>query len=283
MRWKKGRRSSNIEDRRGMRMGRGAVVGGGVGIIAVVAAMLFGVDPALVTGILGGGQKSPDVSQQSTQQSQQYSEAADFASVVLADTEDTWNSIFKTGGQQYQPPKMVLYSGMVQSACGTNSSAAGPFYCPGDYKVYLDLEFLDELKRLGAQGDFSVAYVIAHEIGHHVQNLIGASRAVREIQNQVSRTESNALSVMTELQADCFAGVWAHHAHKQRQVLEQGDIQEGLGAAAAVGDDRLQKMSGRGVHPESFTHGTSEQRQQWFLNGLQSGELATCNTFAQAS
>ncbi|MDH3695233.1 MAG: neutral zinc metallopeptidase [Gammaproteobacteria bacterium] len=283
MRWKKGRRSSNIEDRRGMRMGRGAAVGGGVGILAVVAAMVFGVDPALVTGILGGGQQSGQVQQQPTQQSGQYSEAADFASVVLADTEDTWNSIFKTANKQYQAPKMVLYSGMVQSACGTNSSAAGPFYCPGDYKVYLDLEFLDELKRLGAHGDFSVAYVIAHEIGHHVQNLIGASRAVREVQNQVSRTESNALSVMTELQADCFAGVWAHHAHKQRQVLEQGDIQEGLGAAAAVGDDRLQKMSGRGVHPESFTHGTSEQRQQWFLNGLQSGELATCNTFAQAS
>ncbi len=281
MRWKKGRRSSNIEDRRGMRMGRGAAVGGGVGILAVVAAMVFGVDPNLVSGILGGGKQSEP--QQSTQQNGQYNAAADFASVVLADTEDTWNSIFQTAGKKYQAPKMVLYSGMVQSACGTNSSAAGPFYCPGDYKVYLDLEFLHELKKLGAQGDFSVAYVIAHEIGHHVQNLIGASRAVRELQMQVSRTESNALSVMTELQADCFAGVWAHHAHKQRQILEQGDIQEGLGAAAAVGDDRLQKMSGRGVHPESFTHGTSEQRQQWFLNGLQSGELADCNTFAQAS
>ncbi len=283
MRWKRGRRSTNIEDRRGMRMGRGVAMGGGVGILAIVAAMFFGVDPALVTGILGGGQQSGGMTQQSAQQNGQYSEAADFASVVLADTEDTWASIFQSAGERYQPPKMVLYTGMVQSACGTNSSAAGPFYCPGDHKVYLDLSFLHELQRLGASGDFSVAYVIAHEIGHHVQNLVGTSQQVRELQNQVGRTQSNALSVMTELQADCYAGVWAHHAHKQRQILEQGDIEEGLGAAAAVGDDRLQKMSGRGVHPESFTHGTSQQRQQWFLNGLQSGDLATCNTFAQAS
>lgn len=264
------------------RMRRGASIGAGSVILALIAVFVLGADPAQIIGMLvdGGGQMSAPAP--SPQQQAAQDELAQFVSVVVADTEDTWGPIFRSAGYRYQPAKLVLYSGMVHSACGTGSSAAGPFYCPGDSKVYLDLGFLKELKRLGAPGDFAFAYVIAHEIGHHVQNQLGVSQQVFRMQQRVSRREANALSVLAELQADCYAGVWAHHAQAQRQVLEQGDIEEGLGAAAAVGDDRLQQMSGRGVHPESFTHGSSEQRMRWFRKGFQSGDSNTCDTFAQA-
>jgi predicted metalloprotease len=190
--------------------------------------------------------------------------------------------MFSAAGQAYPPPKLVLFSDLVDSACGMNSTATGPFYCPSDRKVYLDLGFLRELKQLGVSGDFAVAYVIAHEVGHHVQNVVGTERRFRQLQSRVrSRAEGNALSVLMELQADCYAGVWAHHADSQRQLLEEGDIEEGLNAAAAIGDDRIQRMGGRGVNPDAFTHGSSQQRVQWFRTGLQSGSVDTCNTFAQ--
>jgi len=205
-------------------------------------------------------------------------EQADFISVVLADTEDTWTSIFRQQGGQYVPPGLVLFSDMVRSACGFNSAAVGPFYCPPDRKVYIDLSFFRDLSRMGGNGDFARAYVLAHEVGHHVQNLLGISEKVQSMQSRMRETEANALSVRLELQADCFAGVWAYHAD-QRQILESGDIEEGLAAAAAVGDDRLMKMSGRAVSPASFTHGTSEQRASWLKRGLSAGNLQACDTF----
>jgi predicted metalloprotease len=202
--------------------------------------------------------------------------AAEFVSVVLGDTEETWGRIFKSSGRQYQEPVLVLFENSVQSACGSASSASGPFYCPGDQKVYLDLAFFRELdRRFGAPGDFAQAYVVAHEVGHHVQNLLGINRQVNEAQQGGSRAGANALSVQLELQADCFAGVWGHHANK-KSLLDQGDVEEGLSAAAAIGDDRLTK--GR-VSPESFTHGTSEQRARWLRQGLQSGDVNSCDTF----
>jgi uncharacterized protein len=209
-------------------------------------------------------------------------EAADFVSVILADTEDTWGAMFSAAGQTYPPPKLVLFSDLVESACGMNSTATGPFYCPADQKVYLDLGFLRELKQLGITGDFAVAYVIAHEVGHHVQKVVGTESQFRQLQSRVgSQAQANALSVLMELQADCYAGVWGHHADAQRQLLEEGDMEEGLKAAAAIGDDRMQRMSGRGVNPDAFTHGSSQQRVQWFRTGLQTGRVDDCNTFAQ--
>jgi len=231
--------------------------------------------------MLGGGGGSPATQQSrpSVQSPPASDEEAQFVSAVLADTEDTWNSVFKKAGYDYQAPKLVLYSGTTTTACGYGSGASGPFYCPGDRKVYIDLEFFRELRRLGAPGDFAQAYVIAHEVAHHVQNLVGTMDQVNRARGQTNQSTANALSVRLELQADCYAGIWAHHAHRQRNILEQGDIAEGIGAAAAVGDDRLQRMSGRGVHPESFTHGSSEQRVEWFKTGLKSGALDACNTF----
>lgn len=294
MRWKQGRRSANVEDRRGMggggifrpgprRRRAGFGLGGGALILALLAAFFFGQFP---TDILQPEMPAPS----SLPQSQRPTglpgaggaadEAADFVSVVLADTEDTWGAIFSSMGARYSPPKLVLYEDMVQSPCGMSSAASGPFYCPGDQKVYLDLDFLRELQRLGAPGDFAVAYVIAHEIGHHVQKLAGTADQVMQAKSRSSQRDANAIQVRMELQADCFAGVWAHHAHRDRQLLEQGDVEEGLSAAAAVGDDRLMRMSGRRVHPDAFTHGTSEQRMQWFTTGLKSGSIETCNAFA---
>ena len=209
-------------------------------------------------------------------------EASEFVSVVLADTEDTWSTIFSSEGARYQVPKLVLYSGAIQSACGFGSAAAGPFYCPGDRKVYLDLSFLNQLERMGASGDFAVAYVIAHEVGHHIQNQQGTLGKAQRAQRSLGKRDANAFQVLVELQADCYAGVWAHHAHKQRQILEQGDIEEGLQAAASVGDDRLQQAAGRRVHPESFTHGSSKQRAYWFRRGLETGSMRACDTFSQA-
>ena len=280
MRWRKGRRSQNIEDRRGTRaMSRGVKVGGGMGVVILLAALLLGQDPGQILGMLEGTPQpaSPQPTSTGTD------EEADFVSVVLADTEDTWSGLFDQIGRRYRPPRLVLYNDRVQSACGFGSAAAGPFYCPGDYKVYIDLGFFRELRRLGAEGDFARAYVLGHEVAHHVQNLLGTMEKVNHLRSRVSRADGNALSVLTELQADCYAGVWAHHAHKQRNILERGDIDEGLAAAAAVGDDRLQRMAGRGVHPESFTHGTSQQRAHWFRTGLQSGSLSACDTFTQAA
>jgi hypothetical protein len=207
-------------------------------------------------------------------------ELAEFVSVVLADTEDTWNALFSQMGKTYQEPRLVLFSGAVQSACGFAQAAVGPFYCPADQKVYIDLSFYQDLKnRHGAPGDFAQAYVIAHEIGHHVQTLLGISEKVHSARRRVSQVEGNRLSVMQELQADCFAGVWAHHANRARQILEEGDIEEALGAASAIGDDRLQRKSRGYVTPDSFTHGSSAQRVRWFKQGLKSGEVLDCNTF----
>jgi predicted metalloprotease len=222
-----------------------------------------------------------DVSQNDWQPSPEEQQMADFVSVVLADTEDTWTEIFRQSGKTYQEPNLVLYTGAVQSACGTGSAAMGPFYCPGDRKVYIDLSFFDELRRRhGAPGDFAQAYVIAHEVGHHVQNLLGISDQVRSAQRGLGKAEANALSVKLELQADCFAGVWGNHADRSRQVLEEGDIEEALNAASAIGDDRLQKEGSGYVVPENFTHGTSRQRVEWFKRGIEHGDIASCNTFA---
>lgn len=278
MRWRSGRRSTNIEDRRGRRVSRG-MVGGGVGTIALVLiAMYFGIDP----GVVLQGTRSLQVPAQTTEVelTPEEKELGDFVSVVLADTEDTWNDLFRRGGAQYREPRLVLFSGAVDSACGFAQAAMGPFYCPADEKVYIDLSFYQDLRhRFKAPGDFAQAYVIAHEIGHHVQTLLGISRKVMEARRRLSGTEGNALSVRQELQADCFAGIWAYHADRSRQILEAGDIEEGLNAANAIGDDRMQQRSRGYVVPDSFTHGSSAQRVRWFRKGLTEGNIDACNTF----
>ena len=277
MRWKSGRRSTNVEDRRGRRaVRRGVQIGGGTAILALLISLLLGQDPAAVLQQLGGGQAAQGPAPANAAQD----EAADFVSVVLADTEDTWRALFAAAGGRYVEPRLVLFSDAVQSACGYNTAATGPFYCPGDQTVYLDLSFLRELQRFGAHGDFAVAYVIAHEVGHHIQRLAGTEQQVRDLQRRGSRQQANRLSVMMELQADCYAGVWAHHGHRQRNILEEGDVEEGLNAAAAVGDDRLQRMAGQRIQPEAFTHGSSEQRAAWFRRGLETGDYNQCDTFS---
>ena len=278
MRWGSGRRSDNVEDRRGLGL-TPRLAGGGLGaIVIVVLALLFGVDPRMLTQVLPTETPTPAPGPARTGQQDPL---ADFVSVVLADTEDTWNDLFRRGGATYQEPKLVLFSGAVQSACGFAQAAVGPFYCPADQKVYIDLAFYQDLRnRFQAPGDFAQAYVIAHEVGHHVQNLLGIAQKVHQAQQRASPEQANALSVRMELQADCFAGVWAHHANRMRQILEQGDVEEALNAAAQIGDDRMQ-MRGRGyVSPESFTHGSGEQRVRWFRTGLESGELNRCDTFS---
>lgn len=274
MRWKSGRRSSNVEDRRGSGVKKGVSVGGGVLILALLASFLFGEDPNAVIRQLEGTQQTAPSSTPPAND-----EGSQFVSVVLADTEDVWGEIFAASGQQYPAPQLVLFTDAVQSACGYNTAATGPFYCPGDRKVYLDLGFYSELKRLGAPGDFAFAYVIAHEVGHHIQTITGISEQVRSMQRRSSQVDANALSVRQELQADCFAGLWARRAHEARNILEEGDVEEGLRAAASIGDDRLQRMAGRRVQPESFTHGTSEQRVTWFRKGLNTGDFEACDTF----
>lgn len=278
------RQSENVEDRRGQGAGRfpggRAGMGGGVGLIAVVViALLFGVDPTqLLSGLQDTTVQGP--SGAPYEETPEEAKRSDFVRVVLADTEDVWTNVFAQAGQTYQLPTLVLFRGQVQSACGYAQSAVGPFYCPTDQKVYLDLSFYDDMAgKLGAQGDFAFAYVVAHEIGHHVQTLLGTSRKVQAARARASEAEGNELSVRQELQADCFAGVWAHHTEKQKQVLEAGDIEEAMNAAAAVGDDRLQKRGQGYVVPESFTHGTSEQRARWFNTGLKSGDPNQCDTF----
>ena len=278
MRWGSGRRSDNVEDRRGLGL-TPRLAGGGLGaIVIVVLALLFGVDPRMLTQMLPTETPTPAPGPARTGQQDPM---ADFVSVVLADTEDTWDELFRRGGATYQEPKLVLFSGAVQSACGFAQAAVGPFYCPADQKVYIDLAFYQDLRnRFQAPGDFAQAYVIAHEVGHHVQNLLGIAQKVHQAQQRASPEQANALSVRMELQADCFAGVWAHHANRMRQILEQGDVEEALNAAAQIGDDRMQ-MRGRGyVSPESFTHGSGEQRVRWFRTGLESGELNRCDTFS---
>jgi predicted metalloprotease len=278
MRWKTGRRSSNIEDRRGKR--RVGAFRGGIGtvVIALALAWFLGIDPQVLLQMQQGG--APMTTDENWQPSPEEQELADFVSVVLADTEDTWNAIFGRSGLDYEEPVLVMFSGSVQSACGMASAAVGPFYCPADNKVYLDLSFFRDLKqRHGAPGDFAQAYVIAHEVGHHVQNLLGISDKVRQAQRGAGKAEANALSVKLELQADCFAGLWGNHADRSRQVLEQGDIEEALGAASAIGDDRLQRESMGYTVPESFTHGTSEQRVRWFRKGIETGDIGNCDTF----
>lgn len=282
MRWKTGRRSSNVEDRRGMRITKGKAKAGGIGVILLaLVGMYFGVDPSIImnSNLLGGGET---VQSSSSQPTAAENKLADFVSVVLADTEDTWDEIFKQAGQTYIKPKLILFSDGVKSACGFAQSATGPFYCPADQKVYIDLKFYGELKnKLNAPGDFAQAYVIAHEVGHHVQNLLGISSQVQRQRATQSKVAYNKLLVKLELQADCFSGIWANHANRVRNILEPGDVEEALNAASMIGDDTLQKRSRGYVVPDSFTHGSSEQRVYWFRRGLQSGAVGSCDTFNQ--
>jgi hypothetical protein len=281
------RESENVEDRRGMGPARIGRVGGlGLGGFVLVLAVSYftGANPLTILNMLVGLQGMTAGPSGTPGEPVPGGSPGDqlgrFASIMLADTEDTWRTLLPRIGQRYEDPRLVLFTGAVQSACGTTSSAVGPFYCPGDRKVYLDLSFFDEMsQRLGAPGDFAQAYVIAHEVGHHVQNLLGIAARVNRLQRQVSEAEGNALSVRMELQADCLAGVWGHHAKRERNLIEAGDFEEGLRAAAAIGDDRLQKMSRGHVQPETWTHGSSEQRMTWLRRGLDSGDPEACDTF----
>lgn len=282
MRIEGGRESENLEDRRGQGRG-GFPIGGrsiGIGtIVLALVAMYFGVDPSLVMNLASAPQSAPQV-QQAPAGATPQDAGGRFVSHVLADTEDTWTALFKREGKDYQPPKLVLFSGQTPSACGMGQAAMGPFYCPLDQKVYIDLSFYQDLQtRFRAPGDFAQAYVIAHEIGHHVQNLLGISGKIDSMRRRVSEAQANQLSVRQELQADCFAGIWAHHANRARNIIEAGDVEEALNAASAIGDDRLQQQSRGYAVPESFTHGSSAQRVRWFKRGLQSGDLKTCDTF----
>jgi uncharacterized protein len=285
-----GRESDNVEDRRGqssmgmpggMRIGRGGL-GIGAILIALVATFVFGIDPRLVLGILGGVSSGPTTQVQAPAEpaGKPSDELGRFVSVVLADTEDTWRTIFRQGGENYREPKLVLFSGVYPTACGMGQSAAGPFYCPEDEKVYIDLSFFRLLQeRFRAPGDFAQAYVIAHEVGHHVQKQLGIMEQTARLRQRMSEQEYNEVSVRVELQADCFAGVWAHHAQRERRILEPGDLEEALRAASAIGDDVLQKRSQGYVVPDSFTHGSAAQRVRWFRNGFESGSMQACNTF----
>ncbi len=280
MRWRSGRRSSHIEDRRGRRVSRRAA-GGGLGLlVALVLALFLGVDPSALLQVGGPATVSePAAGTPSAAEA----ELAEFASAVLANLEDTWHPLFRELGRTYREPTLVLFTDAVQSACGFAQAAVGPFYCPADQKVYIDLSFFDDLhRRFGAPGDFAQAYVIAHEIGHHVQNLLGISTQVRVAQRRLSQVDASALSVLQELQADCLAGVWGYHTDRDWGWLEAGDLEEALAAAAAIGDDRLQRQSRGYVSPESFTHGTSQQRAYWFRRGFEAGNPNRCDTFSEA-
>ena len=282
MRWRGERESENVEDRRGIRVGGPGLAIGGGGLLLVIALALFtGQDPTVLLEQLTGGPSVSVDPQQAGRGGAPSDELGRFSSVVLASTEDVWKQTFASGGRRYQAPTLVLFSDAVQSACGFGSAAAGPFYCPTDNKVYLDLSFFADLeRRFGAPGDFAHAYVIAHEVGHHVQNQLGIASKVRAAQQRLPAGEGNALSVRMELQADCLAGVWAHHANRDAKLLEPGDVEEGLTAAAAIGDDRLQKRAQGYTVPESWTHGSSAMRVKWLQRGLQSGDIDTCDTFS---
>ncbi len=276
MRWTGRRQSSNVEDRRGFSRG-GIAVGGGIGSVVIILIIyLLGGDPS---ALLNDAPASRSIRNERTATPQQ-EELKQFVSFVLADLEDVWHELFRQEGKVYQEPRLVLFTGEVQSACGIAGAAVGPFYCPADDRVYIDLSFYDELRsRFGAPGDFAQAYVIAHEVGHHVQNLLGISDHVHQMQQRVSKAEANRLSVMLELQADFLAGVWAHYA-QERNILEPGDLEEGLRAASAIGDDKLQKQAQGYVVPESFTHGTSAQRMKWFRRGYETGNMNKGDTFS---
>jgi uncharacterized protein len=279
------RRSEQIEDRRGISVGRG-VAGGGIGIVVIVLlAMFFGVDPSvLLQGGPSPGAVAPEPRQQvEARPPSREDKMADFVAAVLGSTEDTWTELFARSGRRYEKPTLVLFTGAVESACGFAQAAVGPFYCPTDQKLYIDLAFYRDLQdRFRAPGDFAQAYVIAHEVGHHVQNLLGIAERVHAAQRRAGEREANALSVRMELQADCLAGIWAQHANRAKHILEVGDIEEGLGAAAAVGDDRIQKASRGYVSPESFTHGSAQQRVRWFRRGLETGDIKACDAFSAA-
>ena len=302
MRWRGSRQSSNIEDRRGMSGPARAGGGGGIFRIIFMIYRIFGFKGVAiaVVGVVGYGiytgdlqqmlvGQTPQTSQQTSgnktvQQSAEEKETVQFVSVVLADTEDTWQALFKAEGKKYQEPRLVLFRGSVKSGCGFGSAQMGPFYCPADQKVYIDLSFYNDLKnRHGAPGDFAQAYVIAHEIGHHIQTITGISKQVHQAKQKLSQVKGNQLSVKQELQADCYAGLWAHHANRSRQILETGDVEEALTAASAIGDDRLQKQAQGRVTPDSFTHGSSEQRVRWFKRGLEQGSIKACDTFSVSS
>ena len=294
MKWEGNRESDNVEDRRGDDGGTGS--GGGSGlfggrsigigtiVVALVGGWIFGINPMTLLNMLsgGGGAVPAQVQQQAPAQAPPANDRlAAFVSTILADTEDVWKDVFAKGGSTYREPHLVLFRGATQTACGQGQAVMGPFYCPGDQKVYIDLGFYETLRnKLGAPGEFAQAYVIAHEVGHHVQNLLGISGKMDEMRGRVSKIEYNGLSVRLELQADCFAGVWANHAQTARQILEQGDVEAAMTAAAKIGDDALQRAGGGRVVPESFTHGTSAQRQQWFDAGLKSGAIKYCDTFS---
>jgi predicted metalloprotease len=289
MKWEGNRQSDNVEDardsgggRRGVRLGGGRGIGLGTIAIALVAGWVFGINPMTVLGVLGGGGLggTETVQQEPAGAPPANDTMARFVSTVLADTEDVWREQFQRAGKTYREPKLRLFRGSEPTACGRGEAAMGPFYCPGDEKVYIDLSFYETMRtRMGAPGDFAQAYVIAHEVGHHVQHLMGITAKVDARRGRVSEAEQNALSVRLELQADCFAGIWAHHAQAARQILEQGDLEEALNAASQIGDDTLQRQSQGTVRPETFTHGSSAQRVRWFKVGLQSGNLNQCQTF----
>ncbi len=276
MKWKGNRQSNNVVDRRGMRLG-GRSVGLGTVAIALVASYFFGVDPGMVINVLSGGGSSAPVTGQAPPAND---EKAQFVATVLADTEDVWSNIFQQGGANYTAPKLVLFSGQTPTACGTGQSASGPFYCPADQNVYIDLRFYQLMQeRFGVSGEFAQAYVIAHEVGHHVQYLLGITQQAQDAQRRLGSTDANAVSVRVELQADCFAGVWAHHADTARQILEDGDVEAALNAASAIGDDALQRQTQGEVVPDSFTHGSSAQRVRWFKRGIEQGQVEACDTF----
>jgi len=287
MQWRGRRQSDNLDDRRGRRVSRGGAGAVGIGGTGLVLLLLFslltGQNPLDLLGQVASQQGGPTMETgEPYQETAADREQREFVGVVLADTEDVWHGVFRKDlGREYQEPRLVLFSGAVDSGCGFAQAAVGPFYCPLDRKVYIDLDFYDELqRRFGAPGDFAQAYVIAHEVGHHVQNLLGISGKVQAAQQRAGREAANELSVRLELQADCLAGVWAHQTERQKQVLERGDLEEAMGAAAAVGDDSIQKKTQGYVVPESFTHGSAEQRVRWFRRGFESGSVDACDTFS---
>jgi predicted metalloprotease len=278
MQWRGRRESSNVDDRRGL--GGGKILGGGIGALIVgVIVYLLGGDPSVIMD-----QQQAQSQPQTAEQKAAEDTLAQFSKVVMAETEDVWHQLFQQMGSTYEEPTLVLFSGYVETACGNASSAVGPFYCPLDKKVFIDLSFCNELKeRFQAPGDFAIAYVIAHEVGHHVQNLMGISEKVQQAKGRLSETEANKLSVKLELQADFFAGVWAHHAQKMQNILDPGDIEEALNAASAVGDDKIQEQTQGRIVPDAFTHGTAQQRMYWFKKGFQTGDVNQGDTFNDAN
>ncbi|MFM1988376.1 MAG: hypothetical protein RJA99_1333 [Pseudomonadota bacterium] len=289
MRWEDGRQSGNVEDRRGMRVpgGRAGGLGLGTVVIALLGSWLFGINPMVTIGLmegasqLGGGGAPQQVQ---GRQGPVQDEAGRFTSVILASTEDVWTPIFRQGGAQYRTPRLVMFDGATPTACGTGQTATGPFYCPNDQTIYIDTSFYRMLaQKFQAPGEFANAYVVAHEVGHHIQNLLGTMKQVQGAQQRSGERQANALSVRLELQADCYAGVWAHHSQKARGWLERGDVEAGLNAASQIGDDRMMQRSQGRVVPDAFTHGSGQQRAYWFGQGMKTGSLEACDTFRQTS